>query len=128
MAMKSADEVYQEIITSYQDLEKLPEGPHLFCPKISDDDEELYSAPKVAGDTVSAEEKQQRISDANQRAKLACWASLILGVDPEKAGSWLVGWKQRVEKFLTNCDACIRGWHMHRKDLLARLLKYDDPI
>jgi len=122
--MKTAEEVYAEIILSHQALEKIPPSLHLFCPKADDDDEADYNKPNTADAAADVAEKKSRIEAAQERLQLVSWASLILGIDKEQADSWRPGWIKRTEAFLTKCDACVRHWHMNRKALENRLLKY----
>lgn len=116
--MKSTHEVYAEIIASHQELERIPPEVHLFCPRVSDDDQEDY-------DDVAAPDadKRRRMEDGQRRLQLTSWASLILGINRDQADRWLPDWIQRTESFLVKCDGCVRAWHMGRKALRSRLLK-----
>jgi len=123
--MKSAVEVYEEIAHSYRELEAIPEGLHLFCPKVDDDDDADYDDLNVSpGDGISVEEKKERIQRGKDRLDLASWASLVLGIEKEQASNWLTGYIDRTESFLTKCDACVRGWHMGRKALEDRMRRW----
>ncbi|CAK7267575.1 DEAD-box type RNA helicase [Sporothrix epigloea] len=127
--MKSAQEVYEEIIASHQELERIPPENHLFCPRTSDDDQEDYDDPAAGGASLTPEEKaarQARITESRRRLQLTCWASLILGINRDQADRWLGDWVQRTESFLVKCDGCVRAWHMERKALKDRLLKEFD--
>ncbi|CAK7209317.1 DEAD-box type RNA helicase [Sporothrix curviconia] len=127
--MKSPQEVYEEIIASHQELERVPPDAHLFCPRTSDDDQDDYDDPAAGGASLTADEKaarQARIDDGRRRLQLTAWASLILGIDREQADRWLGDWVQRTESFLVKCDACVRAWHMERKALKDRLIKEFD--
>ncbi|EFX01966.1 tRNA-splicing [Grosmannia clavigera kw1407] len=119
--MKSTHEVYAEIIASHQELERIPTDVHLFCPRLSDDDQEDYD--DVAG---SDADKLKKIEDGQRRLQLTSWASLILGINRDQADRWLPDWIQRTESFLVKCDGCVRAWHMGRKALRSRLLKEFD--
>lgn len=122
--MKSAQEVYAEVIRAHHDLEKIPPAVHLFCPKVCDEDDEDYENPDVPGDEIDVEEKKTRIQAAQERLRLVSWASLILGIEEDQADKWAPEFRERTEVFLTKCDACVRLWHMNRKPLRNRLLKY----
>ncbi|CAK7263281.1 DEAD-box type RNA helicase [Sporothrix epigloea] len=127
--MKSPQEVYEEIIASHQELERIPPETHLFCPRTSDDDQEDYDDPAAGGVSLTPDEKatrQARISDCRRRLQLTSWASLILGINRDQADRWLGDWIQRTESFLVKCDGCVRAWHMERKALKDRLLKEFD--
>ncbi|CAK7209340.1 DEAD-box type RNA helicase [Sporothrix bragantina] len=127
--MKSPQEVYEEIIASHQELERIPPDTHLFCPRTSDDDQDDYDDPTAGGASFTPEEKaarQARIDDGRRRLQLTSWASLILGINRDQADRWLGDWIQRTESFLVKCDGCVRAWHMERKALKDRLLKEFD--
>ncbi|OAA62492.1 hypothetical protein SPI_04032 [Niveomyces insectorum RCEF 264] len=133
--MKTPQEVYEEIIRSHQELERIPPEVHLFCPRLSDDDLEDYDDPQPtpgtgsgsgSGSTLGGPARQARIDDGHRRLQLTSWASLILGISREQADRWLGDWVRRTESFLVKCDACVRAWHMERKALKSRLLKEFD--
>lgn len=116
--------IYAKITESYEQWAGLPEELHLLCPKISDEDEEDYSDPGPQTITgITLEEKQKRMQDFEQRTELTYDLSLLLGISKEQSGGWIEQWTERIEKFLTNCDACILGYHMHRKVFLKKLLE-----
>jgi len=123
--MKTVEEIYDEIIRSHQDLEKIPPKLHLFCPKVHEDDDEDYAAADEPGHAITIQEKQARIADAKDRLQKASWTSLILGIKEEQASRWRPEWIAQTEVFLTKCDNCVRNWHMSRKALRNRLLKYN---
>ncbi|CAK7202909.1 DEAD-box type RNA helicase [Sporothrix eucalyptigena] len=127
--MKSPQEVYEEIISSHQELERIPPEVHLFCPRTSDDDQDDYDDPTAGGASLSPDEKavrQARLDDGRRRLQLTSWASLILGINRNQADRWLDDWIRRTESFLVKCDGCVRAWHMERKALKDRLLKEFD--
>lgn len=119
------NEVYEEIMASYTQLEKFPEDMHLFCPKLSEDDEVDYEDPnEEAWDgevQITAEKKKERIEDSEKRLHIATTASLLLGISKDAASAWLDGWIERAEKNLTTCPNCIRAWHKKRKSFLKLL-------
>ncbi|KJR85573.1 tRNA-splicing [Sporothrix schenckii 1099-18] len=127
--MKTPEEVYEEIIVSHQELERIPADVHLFCPRTSDDDQEDYDDPTAGGAALTPEEKlarQGRLDEGRRRLQLTSWASLILGINRDQADRWLGDWIRRTETFLVKCDGCVRAWHMGRKALKDRLLKEFD--
>ncbi|EPE08021.1 dna-binding protein smubp-2 [Ophiostoma piceae UAMH 11346] len=129
--MKSPQEVYEEIISSHQELERIPPEAHLFCPRTSDDDVEDYDDPAYLSPDLTPETRERRqklIDDGRRRLQLTSWASLILGISAEQADRWLGDWISRTETFLVKCDSCIRAWHMERKALKGRLLKEFDEM
>lgn len=117
--------IYDKITESYEQWAGLLEEPHLFCPKINDDDDEDYndSSPQTTTG-ITPEEKQQRIQDAQRRTELTYDLSLLLGISKDQAGGWLKQWTERIESCLTECDSCILGYHMHRKVFLKKLLEW----
>lgn len=119
--------IYDNILTGFEKWAKLPQDPHLFCPKINDDDEEDYDSPGPPTTQISAEEKQQRIQSAQERKELTYDLSLLLGISKEQVGEWVDDWKQRTETFFVKCDACILAYHMHRKVFLKKLREYVMP-
>ncbi len=129
--MKSSQEVYEEILGALQEMERIPPEVHLFCPRTSDDDLDDYEEAPDDGDGGSTQgpdgARQALIDDGRRRLQLTSWASLILGIGREQADRWLGTWVQRTETFLVKCDPCIRAWHMERKALKGRLLKWVSP-
>lgn len=116
--------IYEKITESYEEWASLPEEPHLLCPKTHDDDEEDYNAPGPQTTTgITLEEKQQRIQGFQRRMELTYDLSLLLGISKEQSGGWIEQWTERIETFLTKCDSCILGYHMHRKVFLKKLLE-----
>ncbi|EHA46214.1 DNA-binding protein SMUBP-2 [Pyricularia oryzae 70-15] len=127
------NEVYEEIMASYTQLEKFPEDMHLFCPKLSEDDEVDYEDPNEEvwdGEVqITAEQKKERIEDSDKRLHIATTASLLLGISKDAASAWLDGWIERAEKNLTTCPNCIRAWHKKRKSFLKLLGdKFGDEV
>ena len=109
----------------FHKLEKIPPGPHLFCPKIDDNDAEDYDdaeEPQEPGE-ITAAEKQQRIDEGKARAHVAYRLSYLLFF-PERTTTWLNTWTKRVEECLTNCDHCVRNWHLGREPFLKATLEY----
>jgi senataxin len=116
--MLTTDELYELIINNYHELEGIPEETHLLCPRVDDSDTNAYDEPDEPGDDITAEEKQQRIKDGEERFLVASRLSLMLGLNAEQVKSWLETWKTRLETCLRKCDACVRNWHSRRADFL----------
>lgn len=116
--------IYEKITESYEQWAGLPEEPHLLCPKINDEDEEDYSVPGHSTTGITVGEKSQRIQDSQRRTELTYDLSLLLGISKEQSGGWIEQWTERIESYLTKCDACILGYHMHRKVFLKKLLEW----
>jgi len=121
--MKSAEEIYDEIIRAHQELESIPENLHLFCPKVQGEENEDSETSGQPGNAVAVQETQARAAAAEDRLQKASWTSLILGIKEDQASRWRPEWIARTENFLTDCDDCVRNWHMGRKALRNRLLK-----
>ncbi|KAH6662222.1 helicase SEN1 [Plectosphaerella plurivora] len=102
----------------YKRLEKVPESPHLLCPKVDDDDEEDYEDLTTPGETITIEEKKQRVKDGEERLEIAYWNSLLMAYGRDGAGVWLKEWDRRVTPNLHSCDKCVTNWHMNRKKYL----------
>lgn len=116
--------IYEGITHSYEQWAELAESPHLLCPKINDEDDEDYSSPGPPTTGITVQERQQRIQDAQRRKELTYDLSLLLGITKEQSGGWIEQWTERIESFLTKCDGCILGYHMHRKIFLKKLREY----
>lgn len=102
----------------YKKLEKVPEGPHMLCPKISDDDDEDYDDLTTEGYEITLEEKKKRVLEGEERLEIAYWNSLLLAYGRDGAGIWLKDWDRRVTPNLHSCDKCVTNWHMNRKKYL----------
>lgn len=113
--------IYENISDCYQKWAKLEDGPHLFCPKVDEDDEEDYASPGPPVTEITSKEKQRRIEAARERKELTYDLALLLGISRQQVGDWVDVWTQRVEIHLTRCDACILAYHMHRKVFLKKL-------
>ncbi|KAF3768529.1 hypothetical protein M406DRAFT_250805 [Cryphonectria parasitica EP155] len=121
--------IYAGIQSSYAEWDDLPEDAHLLCPKVNDADDEDYQSNGPPTSGITAIEKEQRIKDAKLRKELTYDLSLLLGISKEQSGGWLDHWTERVESFLTRCDGCILGYHMHRRVFLKKLREsFEDGI
>ncbi|KAK3393054.1 SEN1 N terminal-domain-containing protein [Podospora didyma] len=120
--MMNSDPVNDALVRLHNDFEEFPPKAHLFCPKIDDQDITNYDEPNVPDeDGISAEDKKERIKQSETRHITTYHLSLLLGISPESAGTWLDEWINKVEGFLTTCDACVRKWHKSRDRFLKAL-------
>ncbi|KAK3941950.1 SEN1 N terminal-domain-containing protein [Diplogelasinospora grovesii] len=120
--MMSSNEVNDALIRYYNDFKDFPPKAHLMCPKVDDDDTTNYDEPDVPDeDGLTAEEKQGRIAESNNRHVKTYYLSLLLAVTAEEASTWLGEWTRSVESCLTKCDACARKWHKSRGRFLKAM-------
>ncbi|KAI0147492.1 SEN1 N terminal-domain-containing protein [Xylariaceae sp. FL1272] len=114
---------------AFDKLEGIPDGCHLFCPKVSFDDEEVYDSPDVATEGLTKEEKVQRIKDGRVRLDSMYHCSLILGLDRENAGELRNRFDTMCDTYLRTCSECARNWHKGRKQFLKEMGEfYDDSV
>ncbi|KAJ2995281.1 hypothetical protein NUW58_g1313 [Xylaria curta] len=107
----------------FAELRNVPPNPHLFCPRVSPDDDEIYEDPDAIS-SISPDEKQQRIEEGQKRLDLMYNCSLILGLSREAAGPHRPTFDSRCDTFLKSCASCVRNWHKGR----APFLKDITPI
>ncbi|KAI5921877.1 SEN1 N terminal-domain-containing protein [Camillea tinctor] len=113
---------------AFNKIRALPPETHLFCPKISEDDDVNYNDPE-ADDEISIAEKQKRIQDGVIRLDLMYSCSLILGVDQSTATSMIEEFKTRSDAFLKTCATCVRNWHKARESFLKDINQfYQDTV
>ncbi|OTB03958.1 hypothetical protein M426DRAFT_321255 [Hypoxylon sp. CI-4A] len=113
---------------SFSELQAIPSEFHLFCPRISEDDEEVYDNPD-SPTKISASEKEQRIQEGKDRLDLTYRCSLILGVGEEAAGNLPHQFGLRTNAFLQSCANCVRNWHKGRRGFLKIISQhYDDNV
>ncbi|EJT70641.1 DNA-binding protein SMUBP-2 [Gaeumannomyces tritici R3-111a-1] len=119
--MEDPNGVYEEIITSFQKLEAVPEQMHLFCPQIDDDDGTDYECLGPEDSGLSADERASRLESAKDRLDFSVSASLVLAISKDQASEWFDKWIERAETYLKSCAFCIRLWHKVRKPFLQKL-------
>ncbi|KAK3335673.1 SEN1 N terminal-domain-containing protein [Cercophora scortea] len=125
--MISSEPISEFIMNWYHEFDAYDPNLHLFCPKISDDDYTNYDEPNAPdADGVTVEEKQRRFTEAHKRHVTATQLSILLAIPREESSTWLDVWKQKVESFLTKCDACARYWHKSR-DAFLKTLELEMP-
>ncbi|POR34180.1 Helicase SEN1 [Tolypocladium paradoxum] len=107
----------------FDELQKIPADHHLLCPKVSHDDDENYKSLDDLDTSISTDEKEARIRDAERRIEITYWNSLIFGFEKKHAGKWLEEFTTRLEESLKVCSDCVLNWHMKRK---AQLQKFSE--
>ncbi|KAI0522255.1 SEN1 N terminal-domain-containing protein [Xylaria bambusicola] len=120
--------VHNVLDAGFAKLREVPPDLHLFCPRISPDDDEIYEDPD-APSSISPAEKQQRIEDGQTRLDLMYNCSLILGLSREAAGPHRPDFDSRCDTFLTTCASCVRNWHKGRAAFLKDITSiYEDSV
>ncbi|KAI1163608.1 SEN1 N terminal-domain-containing protein [Nemania serpens] len=120
--------VHNVLDAGFAKLRDVPPNLHLFCPRISADDDEIYEDPDAIS-SISADEKQQRIEDGQARLDLMYNCSLILGLSREAAGPHRPDFDARCDAFLTTCASCVRNWHKGRVAFLKDITPiYEDSV
>ncbi|GAP87173.1 putative helicase sen1 [Rosellinia necatrix] len=120
--------VHNVLDVGFAKLRDVPPDFHLFCPRISADDDEIYEDPDAVS-SISHDEKQQRIEDGQARLDLMYNCSLILGLSREAAGPHRPDFDSRCDAFLTTCASCVRNWHKGRAAFIKDITPiYDDTV
>lgn len=109
--------VHNVLDVGFAKLRDIPPNLHLFCPRVSVDDDEIYEDPDAVS-SISPDERQQRIEDGQARLDLMYNCSLILGLSREAAGPHRPDFDSRCDAFLTTCASCVRNWHKGRAGFL----------
>ncbi|KAI0195804.1 SEN1 N terminal-domain-containing protein [Xylaria flabelliformis] len=120
--------VHNVLDAGFAKLREISPNLHLFCPRISADDDEIYEDPDAVS-SISPDEKEQRIEDGQLRLDLMYSCSLILGLSREAAGPHRPEFDSRCDAFLTTCASCVRNWHKGRAIFLKEITPiYDDSV
>ncbi|KAI1212701.1 SEN1 N terminal-domain-containing protein [Annulohypoxylon truncatum] len=120
--------VNQLLEGAFNKLREFPQESHLCCPRISDEDDEIYEDVE-APSKITVAEKEERIQQGKERLNQAYICSLILGLEEESAGSLGSEFKERTNGFLKSCATCVRNWHKGRKPFLKDIGQiYDDNV
>ncbi|KAI1362492.1 SEN1 N terminal-domain-containing protein [Xylaria arbuscula] len=120
--------VHNVLDAGFAKLRDVPPDVHLFCPRVSPDDDEIYEDPD-APSSISPAERQQRIEDGQGRLDLMYNCSLILGLSRDAAGSHRSEFDSRCDTFLTTCASCVRNWHKGRATFLKDITSiYEDFV
>jgi senataxin len=114
--------VHNVLDAGFAKLRDATPGAHLFCPRISDDDDEIYEDFDAVS-SISRQEKEQRIEDGQARLDLMYNCSLILGLSREAAGPLRSEFDARTDDFLQTCASCVRNWHKGRAQFLKDITK-----
>jgi len=105
----------------YRKLNSFPPGAHLFCPKRDNNDYADYDNPDFEEDDISIAQKHKFIADGEQRRKEAYQFSLVFALSAEEVGEWQQAYIARLAVALTECDRCVRNYHMWRKPFLKEI-------
>lgn len=125
--MEANQQIFDALLSLWNEFKAFPPEAHLFCPKTDDDDQTNYEEPNVDEEGASKEEKAKHIEQGIARHLTAYRLSLLLALRPEEAGAWLTQWSDTVNSFLTRCDSCATKWHRSREKFLKALEKYVSP-
>jgi senataxin len=105
---------------AFNKLRAVPVDCHLFCPKISEEDEVDYDDLE-SSDTISIDAKKKRIVEGETRLRETYGCALIFAVEPASQGKALAEFKSRTEPFLKACASCVRNWHKEREPVVKTL-------
>ncbi|KAI1815392.1 SEN1 N terminal-domain-containing protein [Poronia punctata] len=120
--------VHNVLDSGFAKLREIPAEVHLFCPRLSDDDNEVYE-DFDAETSISRQEKEKRIEDGQARLDLMYNCSLILGLDREDAGSHRPEFDSRCDSCLRSCPSCVRNWHKGRAQFVKDITNiYNDEV
>lgn len=126
--MEANQQIFDALLSLWNEFKAFPPEAHLFCPKTDDDDQTNYEEPNVDEEGASKAEKAKHIEEGIARHLTAYRLSLLLALRPEEAGAWLTQWSDTVNSFLTRCDSCATKWHRSREKFLKALEKYVSPL
>ncbi|KAF2237930.1 tRNA-splicing endonuclease-like protein [Viridothelium virens] len=117
-----------EVAQALQQLQQLPDGLHLLCPRSSPEDtscwfeEDLSKSPDESSETSgTSTRREERLQEVRKRKEILLQSLLIFaynGSDALEFQKWL---RKRLEEQLQCCDVCIREYHRARKELKAKL-------
>ncbi|KAI9657447.1 MAG: DEAD-box type RNA helicase [Bathelium mastoideum] len=109
-------------------LQQLPEGLHLLCPRTSLEDPSCWFEEDLAktkdgssDDDDTKSEREKRIREAKERKELLMRGMIVFTYDGPDALHFQKWLKQRLEDQLQSCDICIREYHRGRKELKSYL-------
>ncbi|KAI0405568.1 SEN1 N terminal-domain-containing protein [Xylaria palmicola] len=120
--------VHNVLDAGFARLREIPPSLHLFCPRVSADDDEIYEDPDAVS-SITPDEKQQRIDSGQERLDLMYNCSLILGLSREAAGPHRPEFDSRCDAFLMTCASCVRNWHKGRAAFLKDITPiYEDSV
>ncbi|KAK5115389.1 hypothetical protein LTR85_009849 [Meristemomyces frigidus] len=119
-----------EIVEKLEDLKRLDESVHWFCPRAFDDygcyfDEDCLDILK----TETEQEKkarQEKVKEAENRRDDALAACRILAYDGTDADGYKEVLKEGLARQLTRCEVCVREYHRSRSLLQLSLVAVYD--
>ncbi|KAI0379125.1 SEN1 N terminal-domain-containing protein [Hypomontagnella monticulosa] len=125
----SANGILEILEAAFNRLREFPEDAHICCPRVSEEDDEIYDDPSAPSQITPAE-KEQRIQDGKDRLDQIYRCSLILGLGEESAGNLGQEFGQRTCAFLKSCPTCVRNWHRGRRPFLKDIAQayHDDAV
>ncbi|KAI0395600.1 SEN1 N terminal-domain-containing protein [Xylariaceae sp. FL0594] len=123
-----ASGVQNALDMGFAKLREIPPGVHLFCPRISEDDDEIYEDADAVTN-LTRQEREHRIEEGQSRLDLMYNCSLILGLSREAAGPLRDDFDARTDDFLQTCASCVRNWHKGRTQFLKDIANiYNDEV
>ncbi|OCK89265.1 tRNA-splicing endonuclease-like protein [Cenococcum geophilum 1.58] len=114
-----------ELVRKLQELQRLPEDVHLFCPRVGDDtsiyyEEDLAGFPQDEDDAIK-EDRIKKLKEVEERKWLTLDSLQILAFDGPDAAPYIAWLKERLDTQMTCCDVCIRIFHKARAELKNNL-------
>ncbi|KAI2617097.1 SEN1 N terminal-domain-containing protein [Hypoxylon sp. NC1633] len=120
--------IQQILENAFEQIRQVPPETHVCCPRISEEDDEIYEDPGAVT-SISVAEKEQRIEAGSARLVQIYTCSTILGMGPEWAGDMNNEFRNRTNAFLRSCPNCVRNWHKGRKTFLKDLnQEFEDDV
>ncbi|ORY12337.1 tRNA-splicing endonuclease-like protein [Clohesyomyces aquaticus] len=115
-----------EVLERIGELQLLPAGQHLFCPRTSEEDGSVYYDEDIANrktddDLESVKERQEKLQEAYDRKWLTLSAMEVLAYPGEDARPYQDWLKDRLNTLLSSCDVCVRVFHQSRAEWRGRL-------
>ncbi|KAF2770419.1 hypothetical protein EJ03DRAFT_67426 [Teratosphaeria nubilosa] len=114
-----------DVANKIDELDRLHDDVHWFCPRSSDDSGYHYDEDCLdILDTESAEEKDgrhARIREAEERRQRVLDACQIFAFNGDDAVSYQAKLKTGLKKQLIRCEVCVREYHRARALLKAQL-------
>jgi senataxin len=105
------------------ELSSFPPEAHWFCPRTDDDDPVNYDTPDEVDpdEDITLAQKKQRITDSKERYRVAYECILSLGLSDDEAGPLRSQYLEGLGRLLSQCDKCVRNYHIGRKRYLTDL-------
>lgn len=110
----------EELSQWYDKIQTFDDECHLLCPRVSDEDGEIYRIQDDPDSTITPEEKTKRIEQGRERLEITYWNCLIFGYDRSSQGKWGEQLEERLNACLKHCSDCVYNWHMKRRALLQQ--------